>query len=185
RDSSLCYQLYKLNDSSNKEIGKAIGAKAQLEYRYFNMQGKPLPEFHFVDLDGNVYDANTTKGKILVINCWFIHCKPCNEEIPALNRLVKQLKNRKDVLFVSLAFDGAEDLKKFLKRNVFEYAIVPNKENYLMNDLRIVEYPTHLIINRQGMIKKVIEGNMNNYHNVVNFISALNEEIKNDLNADR
>ena len=120
-DSSLCYQLYKIDDSADKEIREVIKAKAQVEYKYFNMEGKPLPQFHFVDLDGNVYDAATTKGKIVVLNCWFISCKPCNEEIPSLNRLVKQLEDRKDILFVSLAFDPAEDLKNFLKKRLIKY----------------------------------------------------------------
>lgn len=170
-DSSLCYQLYKLDDSVDEEIANTIKSKAQQVYQYFKMEGHRLPGFHFVDLNGNIYDSITTKGKIVVLNCWFIHCKPCNEEMPRLNELVKQFEDRKDMVFVGLAFDEAEALKKFLKKTVFEYAIVPGKENYLMNDLRISGYPTHLIINKQGVVEKIIEGNVDE------FIGELNKVV--------
>ena len=166
-DSSLCYQLYKLDDSVDEGIGRVIKDKAQVEYQYFKMEGKPLPGFRFVDLNGNIYDGNTTKGKTVVLNCWFIRCKPCNEEMPRLNQLVKEFENRKDIVFVGLAFDPAEDLRKFLKKTVFNYAIVPDKENYLMNDLGIVGYPTHIIINRQGVVAKVIPGSVNEFVNAL------------------
>lgn len=167
RDSSLYYQLYPLDGSEDKEIGEVISNKAQLVYQYYKMEGKPLPKFHFTDLNGNVYDATTTRGKTLVVNCWFIHCKPCNEEMPRLNQLVEQFANRKDILFVGLAFDPAEDLKKFLKKTAFNYAIVPDKEDYLMNDLQISGYPTHIIINKQGLVEKVIQGDVEEFINVL------------------
>ena len=38
------------------------------------------------------------KGKINVINFWFMKCAPCIAEIPALNTLVKKYKG-KDINF--------------------------------------------------------------------------------------
>ncbi len=105
-DSSLCYQLFKLDNTEDKAIGNTIKDKAQLIYRYFKMEGKPLPGLNFTDLNGDVYDAHTTKGKTVVLNCWFIRCKPCNEEMPRLNELVKQFENREDIVFLGLALMG-------------------------------------------------------------------------------
>lgn len=155
RDSSVCYQLYKLDKSTSKEIGEIIRNKALIEYGYYKMEGKPLPLFDFVDLDGNEYNVNTTNGKLLLIKCWFIRCKPCVAEMPKLNQLVSQFENKKDVLFVSLAFDQAKELKTFLEKTAFKYKVVPGKEKYLMDDLNINLYPTHLLIGRNGRIMKV------------------------------
>jgi thiol-disulfide isomerase/thioredoxin len=176
-DSSLCYQLYKLEDSVGEDIRRTIKMKAQMEHQYFAMEGKPLPQFRFVDLNGNIYDTNTTKGKILVLNCWFIRCKPCKEEIPKLNQLVKQFENRKDILFVALAFDSAIDLEKFLKKTVFDYAIVPGKEDYLMNVLKIISYPTHVIVNKHGIIVKIIESSFTEFINDLNKEMGMSEEM--------
>ena len=80
--------------------------------------------------------------------------------MPALNDLVNQYKNRNDILFVSLAFDSKENLKFFLMQHPFNYAVVPGQQNYIMEELKIGSFPTHLIINKQGMIAKVVNDNV-------------------------
>jgi peroxiredoxin len=170
-DSSLCYQLYRLGNNVDKVIGETIKGKAQMAYRYLQFEGSSLPGFNFADLNGNAYNAETTKGKVVVLNCWYIHCQACNEEMPALNKIVQQLENRKDIVFIGLAFDQRDSLRQFLSKKEFRYAIVPEKENYLRNELGIVYYPTHIIVNREGKIAKVIDGGLNE------FVDALNKEL--------
>lgn len=170
-DSSLCYQLYRMENNVDKDIREVIKNKALMTYRYFQFEGSSLPDFNFVDLNGNAYNAQTAKGKVVVLNCWYIHCQVCNEEMPELNKIVKQLENRKDIVFIGLAFDKADSLRQFLTKKEFRYAIIPEKENYLRNELGIVYYPTHIIVNRQGKIKKIIEGS------VSELVNRLNEEL--------
>ena len=171
RDSSLCYQLYRLNRNVDEGIIETIKNKAQTAYRYLQMEGSSLPGFNFTDLKGNVYNRETTKGRVVVLNCWFIHCQACKEEMPELNKLVQQTKDRNDIVFLGLAFDQRDSLRNFLTKTKFDYNIIPEKEGYLMNDLGIVYYPTHIIVNRQGKIAKVIDGGVNE------LIDALNKEI--------
>jgi thiol-disulfide isomerase/thioredoxin len=45
------------------------------------------------------------KGKIVVIKCWYIHCAACIKEFPEVNNLVRKYKDRKDIIFISLAED--------------------------------------------------------------------------------
>lgn len=170
-DSALCYQLYRIANNVDEQIREVIKNKAQMTYRYLQFEGSHLPGFNFTDLNGTVYNAETTKGKIVVLNCWYIHCQACNQEMPELNRIVAKTKGRSDVVFIGLAFDKSDSLRKFLSKKEFNYAIVPDKENYLMNDLGIIYYPTHIIVDRQGKIRKVIDGGINE------FIDALNKEL--------
>lgn len=173
-DSSLCYQLYRPENTVDESIMETIKNKAQMVVRYLQFEGSHLPQFNFTDLNGNVYNPETTKDKIVVLNCWYIHCQACNEEMPELNKIVEKTKNRKDIVFIGLAFDKADSLRQFLTKKEFKYAVVPDKENYLMNDLGIVYYPTHIIINRQGKIRKIIEGT-----SVNELIDVLNNEFQN------
>lgn len=171
-DSSLCYQLYPVESTVYRGIREAIKGKAEVAYRYLQLKGNSLPGFNFVDLNGNTYNAETTKGKIVVLNCWYIGCLSCNKEMPDLNKIVDQAKTRNDVVFLGLAFDSADSLKQFLTKKEFKYAVVPEKESYLREDLGIIYYPTHIIVNRRGKIVRVIDGS------VKELIDALNEEFK-------
>lgn len=172
-DSSTHYTLYKLNSSVENGIKEQLKDWAYTEYKYFQMKGKALPGFNYADLNGKIYDAQTTKNKIVVLKFWFIGCVPCIEEMPELNNLVARYKNRNDVVFVSLAFDEKKKLETFLKKKKFDYAVIPDKEDYLTRDLNVRSYPTHLIINKHGKVVKVL----NTAHEL---IAALDKEAKNN-----
>ena len=119
------------------------------------MIGSQFPDFNFTDLNGNNYNNKNTKEKIIVLKCWFIQCPPCIDEMPALNELIKQYENRKDIIFLSVSLDSKNQLKTFLKKTTFNYAVVADQQNYLEQVLKIHVYPTHIIINKQGVIVNV------------------------------
>lgn len=149
------YKLYKLN-SSDKSIKSTIVQLASIEMKNFKMKEKKIPEFNFTDLKGRSYSTTSTKGKILVLKCWFIRCGACVQEFPECNELVAENKNRNDILFVSLASDSKIDLTKFLQTKQFKYAVVAEMGNYMSAKLNINEYPTHILIDRTGKIVKVV-----------------------------
>jgi thiol-disulfide isomerase/thioredoxin len=169
-DSQLSYKLYTISELSDKSLGEIIKNKALAEYYFYKMEGQPLPDFDFVDLKGTAYNKNTMKDKLLVIKCWFISCVPCVAEMPDLNKLVADYADKKEVTFISLAFDKADDLKKFLIKTKFDYRVVPEKEDYMINVLKISAYPTHILVDANGLIIKM----SNEYQDIFN---ALNKKL--------
>lgn len=155
---TLSYQLYELKAGIEKEIVSHIKMISSKELVHFKLEGKPLPDFSFLDLDGKVYNKESTNGSIIVINCWFLSCAPCIAEMPSLNELVKQYNKEKDILFIALALDSTPDVRNFLKTTTFKYSIVPEMKEYL-NGLPVYGYPTQIIVNRQGKVVKIIESN--------------------------
>lgn len=103
------------------------------------------------------YSPATTKGKIVVIKCWYIGCVACAQEFSEVNKLVDGYKDWDDILFVSLAMDGKEELVDFLKSNELKYVTVPNMEDLMQSKLGIGSYPTHLLLDRAGKIVKVVD----------------------------
>ena len=151
-DSLTYYQLYKFEETVDKDINNAISQWGKQDFAYFQTEGKELPNFNFVDLSGNIYTKQNTKGKILVLKCWFLACSPCVKEIPELNVLVEKYKNQKDIIFVSIAKDEANEVKNFLSKHPFSYANVAGKTKYLEDSLAINSYPMHFVIDRKGLI---------------------------------
>lgn len=165
------YKLYKLN-SKDESIKATIQQMAATEMVHFKMEGTEMPKYDFTDLNGKTYDNISTKGKIIVFKCWFIHCVACVKEFPELNNLVQENKNRNDILFISLAMDSKQDLITFLKTKEFKYAVIPETKSFMIDKMHITEYPTHLLIDRNGKIVKVV----NRIQDLIPFINK--EELK-------
>ncbi|WP_299136544.1 TlpA disulfide reductase family protein [uncultured Tenacibaculum sp.] len=151
----LSYQLVSLKNTSEVKIKKSIKSLATNANHYFRMEGKRLPAYEFVDLNGVSYNKKDTKGKLLVLKCWFITCKVCVEEFPELNKLVDKYKDEK-VAFVSLAFDEKDKLIKFLKTKTFKYPTIPMQKKYMSKKLKVKQYPTHVIVDTNGVIIKMV-----------------------------
>jgi thiol-disulfide isomerase/thioredoxin len=156
-DSTLKYKLHKLDAQADENIGSTMKHFADTHYQYFKMEGSSIPDFNFTDLNGKVYNPATTKGKIVVLKCWFIRCGMCVKEMPRLNEIVKKYQNQEDILFVSLAYDDEEKLKQFLTKTKFDYAVCYVSERYFDEKLEISGYPTHIIISKKGVISKVTD----------------------------
>ena len=148
------YKLYDLG-TGNNDIKSTVEQLAGIELHHFRMEGSELPAFHFTDLAGKNYTAASLRGSIVVVKCWFIHCVACVQEFPDCYNLVNEYSNRKDVVFISLASDHQKDLQTFLSNKIFNYAVIPEMDNYMANKLRISQYPTHILVNREGKIIKV------------------------------
>jgi peroxiredoxin len=154
-DSSHRYRMYALPPSTDPGTRSTLGNLGKRLLHNYKQEGKPLPPFTFVDLNGNQYTPENTKGRIVVLKCWFINCSPCVAEMPQLNRMMEQYKDRKDILFISLATDPANKLQDFLQKTEFNYAVIPGMRSYMSEGLEVKGYPTHFLVNRQGQIAKV------------------------------
>jgi len=155
KDNNTCYQLFKLDQQADEQIRSTIQNTAFTSYKYFRMEGKYFPKFNFTDLNGTEFNNDNTKGKIVIIKCWFIKCAPCVAEFPVLNDFAEKNGGRKDLVFISLAFDQKDELNEFLLKNPFKYAVIADQRQFMSNDLKITAYPTHIILGRDGKILKV------------------------------
>lgn len=120
------------------------------------------PDFEVVTLDGKKLRLSDLKGKAVVLNFWFIGCAPCRVEIPGLNNLTEEFKE-KDVVFIAFALDKEKNLKSFLQETSFKYQIVPNAGK-IADQFRVRAYPTHIIINKEGRIEFRLMGGSENRH---------------------
>jgi peroxiredoxin len=150
------YKLYKLDHLTNKSIGNTIKNESLTNLKYYNMEGTEFPEFEFTDLNGNHYTNENTKGKITVIKTWFINCQACVAEFAELNEFVDKYKNSNDIIFVSLALDSKPKLEKFLQKKMLEYGVIPDQKEFIDKKLNLQIYPTHIVLDRNGTILKVV-----------------------------
>lgn len=103
------------------------------------------------DINGNRFKSKDLKGKILVINYWFINCKPCRMEMPELNEIVKEYKDSANVKFIAIGLDGETEMQEFLKLVPFHYQIVANGRTATEKN-GVTSYPTHVIVDGEGKV---------------------------------
>ncbi|MCZ8022837.1 MAG: TlpA disulfide reductase family protein [Cytophagales bacterium] len=115
-----------------------------------NKLGTDFPEFDLLDINGNRLTRTELKGKVLVLNFWFIGCSPCEMERPSLNDLTKVYADNKDVVFISFAKNDKEQLTKFLAENPILYNVVPTDKDFIKTQFEINEYPVNIILDRNG-----------------------------------
>jgi peroxiredoxin len=149
------YQLFELNKNADDNIENVIKNASLVELKHSKMVGVSLFDFDFTDLNGNQFTKENTKGKIIILKTWFIKCKACVEEFPELNDFVDRNNSNKNILFISLATDSKEELKKFLIEREFKYNVIPQQKSYITEKLGLEIYPTHIIVDENGNILKV------------------------------
>ncbi|MDA2924796.1 TlpA family protein disulfide reductase [Acidobacteria bacterium AH-259-L09] len=123
------------------------------------------PAFAATSLAGDEFTLSTLRGKVVVLNFWFIDCPPCRVEIPVLNKLVDQFEG-KEVVFLAFARDDADRLRSFLRQTEFKYEVIPNSAEVVKN-FSVKTFPTHIVIDQEGNIEFVSYGGGAHVHEVL------------------
>ncbi len=114
--------------------------------------GKKASTFSAMDIYGNQVSYSKLKGKVIVINFWFVACPPCILEMPGLNKLVASYEGRKDIAFIGFALDSETNLGRFLSHTDFDYQIIPNSKK-IARQFKVPGYPSNIIIDKKGVIQ--------------------------------
>lgn len=115
--------------------------------------GQPFPEnVELKDANGNVVDFSTFRGKYVYIDLWASWCTPCLKEVPALQKLEKELKNDK-VVFLSISIDAKEDAwkMKMQEKNMHGNQLW-DPENSLGQALNVKGIPFFVIYDPEGRL---------------------------------
>ena len=112
--------------------------------------GQNFPRIITNDIEGNQFDSYFYKGKVIVLNFWFIGCAPCEMERPELNAIYSKYENNPDIVFVSFAKNSKSQLIEFLKKKPFNYPVIVLTDE-LIDSLDInYGYPQNQIIGKDG-----------------------------------
>jgi peroxiredoxin len=117
-------------------------------------------------MDGSAVDTRALRGKIVVLNLWFINCPNCIEEIRMLNTLVDEYKASKDVVFLAPAASSKPDLDKFLAKHPFSYQVIPNASSIILFRFGTPDksgeidmpFPMHIVLDRDGKVIAKVQG---------------------------
>lgn len=144
------------------ELRRRCAATCLLRPDYAGADRK-LPSFALPNMKGTTVPSESFQGKVVVLNFWTKTCGPCLEEMPEIVELTKILRDRKDVVVLTISTDeGPNDVRDTLKSIMREE---PPFEVLFDPDSKIVAgkfgtrlFPETWIIDKRGVIRARFDG---------------------------
>ncbi len=114
-------------------------------------EGMAAPAFSVTTLGGRSVDLSQLKGKVVVMNFWFIACAYCRALQPKLNDFKAKFGSSEDVVFLAMTPDPVRELRQYLAKERFDFLHVADA-GQLLSSFRFTGYPKNIVISRTGEI---------------------------------
>ncbi len=103
-----------------------------------------------MDLHGKTWKLTSLEGKKVLINIWATWCGPCQSELPNLEKLYQETKDRSDLAIITLNFDEDQGLiEPFVKKKGFTFPVLP-AYSLLSNKIDVNSIPRNWLIGTHG-----------------------------------
>lgn len=120
--------------------------------------GRPAPDFRLRSFAGGILALSDFRGQPVVLNFWASWCVPCREEMPILERVWREFRQRGVTTLGVNAADDFDDAAAFLKRLQITYANVYDPEQNRLQAYRVTGLPTTVFLDAQLRIRAQVAG---------------------------
>lgn len=100
------------------------------------------------------------KGKIVILDFWYMSCYPCQMAIPHLNSVQEKYKDKVVVLCVNASDTEEKEIKKipdFIKRTHLNYSTAMI-DRTILKHYNIHAFPTLYVVDQKGIIQYAQQG---------------------------
>lgn len=115
-------------------------------------KGELAPDFTLDSIDGRKVTLTDYRyEKVILLVFWATWCPFCVEEIPELNRIVDNYKDKVEVLGI----DIREDLKHvrgFIEKKGIKYTVLLDSTGEVAKRYGVVGIPKNVLIDKEGRI---------------------------------
>lgn len=142
---------------------------------------RTIPALDLKDMDGKTINTSAfnNNGKPMVLDFWATWCKPCVNELNAINEVYADWQKETGVKIIAISVDDARtmsNVKPFVNGKGWEYDVYVDPNGDLKRALNIGMVPYTFLVNGKGEIVNVHTGYAPGDEN------KLYEEIKNLVN---
>ena len=144
------------------ELRRRCGAVCNLHPNYLGAERK-APTFELKDLSGKTVTMKDFEGKVVVLNFWTKTCGPCMEEMPEIADLAKILRDRKDVVVLTISVDESADdargtLKSLLKEEPPFQTLMDPDNKIVRGKFGTTLFPETWFIDKHGVVRARFDG---------------------------
>lgn len=117
--------------------------------------GAPAPAYSAFKMDGTPVALADLKGEAVLLNVWATWCKPCREEIPALDSLHREFGPR-GFRVVGVSIDVITDTTEiagFARELGASYDLWLDPDDKVSTTFRAIGVPSTALIDRNGVLR--------------------------------
>jgi peroxiredoxin len=117
------------------------------------------PNFALQNLEGKTVDLDSFRGKVIFINFWATWCIPCRAEMPLMEKLYQDFKDKDFVMLaVSEDLEGKSVVDPFVKEFKLTFPILLDPDLAVNSLYGIRAIPETFLIDKTGLITHKIPG---------------------------
>lgn len=117
--------------------------------------GREVPAYAATTLDGTPVSLAQHRGEVVLLNIWATWCKPCREEIPALETLHKAYAAR-GLLVAGVSIDAHDDtasIAGFARDLGATYPLWHDQDDRISTTFLAIGVPNTYLIDRAGVLR--------------------------------
>ncbi|MGM8211653.1 thiol-disulfide oxidoreductase ResA [Virgibacillus sp. W0430] len=124
--------------------------------------GDKAPDFKLQQINENneleTIQLSELKGKGVMLNFWATYCKPCEAEMPYMQKLYPEY-NDSGIEIVAISLDATElVIDRFIDKYELTFPIPHDKKSQVSSLYKVRPIPTTFFINPDGIIVEKVEG---------------------------
>ncbi|MEZ4415375.1 MAG: TlpA disulfide reductase family protein [Gemmatimonadota bacterium] len=133
--------------------------------------GVAAPTFAYPSLEGDTLDLADYRGKVVLVNLWATWCAPCRSEMPSMQRLYEEMKDRPfEILAVNVDARFGEvdvggrpggDVPAFVSELGLTFPILLNPAGEIQREYQTTGLPESFLVGPDGVIRRKVAGGTN------------------------
>lgn len=121
-------------------------------------QFAPATPFRLEDIDGGSVDLESHRGQVVLVNFWATYCLPCVEEMPSLERLWREGRDR-GLVVVGISIDDEPGVvKRFRGQHRLSFPVAHDAGKLVASRYGTDKVPETYVISRSGELRAKVVG---------------------------
>jgi len=132
---------------------KIQDAAKSIYNRLSRLQNKEqIPDFRFQDLQGTHVQLSKFQEKHVLLDFWFIGCRPCERAIPEKQRLNKQYGDLLTIISIN-SRNSTQEINTYRRKKNLPWVFLKAEVNdSVLDSLNIQSFPTYFLLDQERRI---------------------------------
>nr|WP_318839115.1 thiol-disulfide oxidoreductase ResA [Priestia endophytica] len=117
-------------------------------------------DFTLQDLHGNEVSLSDFRGKGVILNFWATYCPPCKKEMPHLNSIYEEYKDKGIEVIAVNATEPRVIIRPFVQEYGLDFPILLDRTGSVVEQYDILNIPVTFFINEEGKIIEKSSGEL-------------------------